>query len=228
MDVAPAEEGSTLSEIRVVLVDDEPLLRHGLRMILEGAPGISVIGEAGNGKEGIELILGEEPDVVLMDIRMPVMDGIEATAQLHSLAGARDIPVVMLTAFDTDEFILHALRAGAVGFLLKTTAPEALVASVRAAAQGQQQLSPKVLENLVGLAATPPQPEQEMIQPSGLAELSERENEIAQLVAQGLSNAEIAEQLFISLTTVKTHMKHILAKIDGTNRVHIAIAVLGG
>ena len=217
-----------MSEIRVVLVDDEPLLRHGLRMIMEGAPGISVVGEAGNGKEGIELILAEEPDVVLMDIRMPVMDGIEATAQLHSLAGARDIPVVMLTAFDTDEFILHALRAGAVGFLLKTTAPEALVASVRAAAQGQQQLSPKVLENLVGLAATPPQPEQEMIQPSGLAELSERENEIAQLVAQGLSNAEIAEQLFISLTTVKTHMKHILAKIDGTNRVHIAIAVLGG
>lgn len=217
-----------MSEIRVVLVDDEPLLRHGLRMILEGAPGISVIGEAGNGKDGVELILAEEPDVVLMDIRMPVMDGIEATAQLHSLAGARDIPVVMLTAFDTDEFILHALRAGAVGFLLKTTAPEALVASVRAAAQGQQQLSPKVLENLVGLAATPPQPEQEMIQPSGLAELSERENEIAQLVAQGLSNAEIAEQLFISLTTVKTHMKHILAKIDGTNRVHIAIAVLGG
>ena len=217
-----------MSEIRVVLVDDEPLLRHGLRMILEGAPGISVIGEAGNGKEGIELILAEEPDVVLMDIRMPVMDGIEATAQLHSLAGARDIPVVMLTAFDTDEFILHALRAGAVGFLLKTTAPEALVASVRAAAQGQQQLSPKVLKNLVGLAATPPQPEQEMIQSSGLDELSEREHEIAQLVAQGLSNAEIAEQLFISLTTVKTHMKHILAKIDGTNRVHIAIAVLGG
>ena len=217
-----------MSEIRVVLVDDEPLLRHGLRMILEGAPGISVIGEAGSGKEGVELILAEEPDVVLMDIRMPVMDGIEATAQLHSLAGARDIPVVMLTAFDTDEFILHALRAGAVGFLLKTTAPEALVASVRAAAQGQQQLSPKVLENLVGLADMPPQPEQEMIQPSGLAELSERENEIAQLVAQGLSNAEIAEQLFISLTTVKTHMKHILAKIDGTNRVHIAIAVLGG
>ncbi|MCG7449731.1 response regulator transcription factor [Corynebacterium kefirresidentii] len=217
-----------MSEIRVVLVDDEPLLRHGLRVILEGAPGISVIGEAGNGKEGIELILAEEPDVVLMDIRMPVMDGIEATAQLHSLAGARDIPVVMLTAFDTDEFILHALRAGAVGFLLKTTAPEALVASVRAAAQGQQQLSPKVLENLVGLAATPPQPEQEMIQSSGLDELSEREHEIAQLVAQGLSNAEIAEQLFISLTTVKTHMKHILAKIDGTNRVHIAIAVLGG
>ena len=217
-----------MSEIRVVLVDDEPLLRHGLRMILEGAPGINVIGEAGNGKEGIELILAEEPDVVLMDIRMPVMDGIEAAAQLHSLAGARDIPVVMLTAFDTDEFILHALRAGAVGFLLKTTAPEALVASVRAAAQGQQQLSPKVLENLVGLAATPPQPEQEMIQSSGLDELSEREHEIAQLVAQGLSNAEIAEQLFISLTTVKTHMKHILAKIDGTNRVHIAIAVLGG
>lgn len=214
--------------LRVVLVDDEALVRSGLRLLLSNAPDIEVVAEASNGRDAVATVLDTQPDVVLMDIRMPVMDGIEATAQLHSLAGARDIPVVMLTAFDTDEFILHALRAGAVGFLLKTTAPEALVASVRAAAQGQQQLSPKVLENLVGLAATPPQPEQEMIQPSGLAELSERENEIAQLVAQGLSNAEIAEQLFISLTTVKTHMKHILAKIDGTNRVHIAIAVLGG
>jgi len=214
--------------LRVVLVDDEELVRSGLRLLLSNAPDIEVVAEASNGWDAVATVLDAQPDVVLMDIRMPVMDGIEATAQLHSLAGARDIPVVMLTAFDTDEFILHALRAGAVGFLLKTTAPEALVASVRAAAQGQQQLSPKVLENLVGLAATPPQPEQEMIQPSGLAELSERENEIAQLVAQGLSNAEIAEQLFISLTTVKTHMKHILAKIDGTNRVHIAIAVLGG
>ena len=212
--------------LRVVLVDDEELVRSGLRLLLSNAPDIEVVAEASNGRDAVATVLDAQPDVVLMDIRMPVMDGIEATAQLHSLAGARDIPVVMLTAFDTDEFILHALRAGAVGFLLKTTAPEALVASVRAAAQGQQQLSPKVLENLVGLAATPPQPEQEMIQPSGLAELSERENEIAQLVAQGLSNAEIAEQLFISLTTVKTHMKHILAKIDGTNRVHIAIAVL--
>ena len=214
--------------LRVVLVDDEALVRSGLRLLLSNAPDIEVVAEASNGRDAVATVLDAQPDVVLMDIRMPVMDGIEATAQLHSLAGARDIPVVMLTAFDTDEFILHALRAGAVGFLLKTTAPEALVASVRAASQGQQQLSPKVLENLVGLAATPPQPEQEMIQPSGLAELSERENEIAQLVAQGLSNAEIAEQLFISLTTVKTHMKHILAKIDGTNRGHIAIAVLGG
>mgnify|MGYP002653337318 CR=1 FL=1 len=214
--------------IRVCIVDDQTLVRQGVRSLLALAEGIEVVAEASDGRQALTVIPESRPDVVLMDIRMPVMDGIEATAQLHSLAGARDIPVVMLTAFDTDEFILHALRAGAVGFLLKTTAPEALVASVRAASQGQQQLSPKVLENLVGLAATPPQPEQEMIQPSGLAELSERENEIAQLVAQGLSNAEIAEQLFISLTTVKTHMKHILAKIDGTNRVHIAIAVLGG
>ena len=214
--------------IRVLVVDDHDLVRTGISRMLADISGLQVIGQADSGEDAIRKARELKPDVVLMDIRMPVMDGIEATAQLHSLAGARDIPVVMLTAFDTDEFILHALRAGAVGFLLKTTAPEALVASVRAAAQGQQQLSPKVLENLVGLAATPPQPEQEMIQPSGLAELSERENEIAQLVAQGLSNAEIAEQLFISLTTVKTHMKHILAKIDGTNRVHIAIAVLGG
>lgn len=204
--------------ISAVLVDDEELLRRGIRLILEGAGDIEVVGEASNGRDGMQLITQQRPDIVLMDIRMPVMDGIEAVAQLKT--AVPDIPVVMLTAFDTDEFIVDSLHAGAMGFLLKATGPEALVASVRAAAQGQQLLSPKALQNLLAIPHAQPQ------EPLVLADLSARENEVAQLVAKGLDNSEIAEQLYVSVATVKTHIKHILEKIGGTNRVHIAIAVL--
>ncbi|WP_347004441.1 response regulator transcription factor [Corynebacterium striatum] len=204
--------------ISAVLVDDEELLRRGIRLILEGAGDIEVVGEASNGRDGVQLITQQPPDIVLMDIRMPVMDGIEAVAQLKT--AVPDIPVVMLTAFDTDEFIVDSLHAGAMGFLLKATSPEALVASVRAAAQGQQLLSPKALQNLLAIPHAQPQ------EPLVLADLSARENEVAQLVAKGLDNTEIAEQLYVSVATVKTHIKHILEKIGGTNRVHIAIAVL--
>ncbi|MFR9838036.1 response regulator [Corynebacterium striatum] len=204
--------------ISAVLVDDEELLRRGIRLILEGAGDIEVVGEASNGRDGVQLITQQPPDIVLMDIRMPVMDGIEAVAQLKT--AVPDIPVVMLTAFDTDEFIVDSLHAGAMGFLLKATGPEALVASVRAAAQGQQLLSPKALQNLLAIPHAQPQ------EPLVLADLSARENEVAQLVAKGLDNNEIAEQLYVSVATVKTHIKHILEKIGGTNRVHIAIAVL--
>ncbi|AMO92331.1 DNA-binding response regulator [Corynebacterium striatum] len=204
--------------ISAVLVDDEELLRRGIRLILEGAGDIEVVGEASNGRDGVQLITQQRPDIVLMDIRMPVMDGIEAVAQLKT--AVPDIPVVMLTAFDTDEFIVDSLHAGAMGFLLKATGPEALVASVRAAAQGQQLLSPKALQNLLAIPHAQPQ------EPLVLADLSARENEVAQLVAKGLDNSEIAEQLYVSVATVKTHIKHILEKIGGTNRVHIAIAVL--
>ena len=204
--------------ISAVLVDDEELLRRGIRLILEGAGDIEVVGEASNGRDGVQLITQQPPDIVLMDIRMPVMDGIEAVAQLKT--AVPDIPVVMLTAFDTDEFIVDSLHAGAMGFLLKATGPEALVASVRAAAQGQQLLSPKALQNLLAIPHAQPQ------EPLVLADLSARENEVAQLVAKGLDNTEIAEQLYVSVATVKTHIKHILEKIGGTNRVHIATAVL--
>ena len=204
--------------ISAVLVDDEELLRRGIRLILEGAGDIEVVGEASNGRDGVQLITQQRPDIVLMDIRMPVMDGIEAVAQLKT--AVPDIPVVMLTAFDTDEFIVDSLHAGAMGFLLKATGPEALVASVRAAAQGQQLLSPKALQNLLAIPHAQPQ------EPLVLADLSARENEVAQLVAKGLDNNEIAEQLYVSVATVKTHIKHILETIGGTNRVHIAIAVL--
>lgn len=210
--------------ISVVLVDDEQALRRGIRFILEGAADIEVVAEAGNGRDGVARVLDLQPDVVLMDIRMPVMDGIEAAGKLR--ASAPDIPVVMLTAFDTDEFIVDALHAGAMGFLLKTIEPEGLVSAVRAAATGQQLLSPKALKNLLALKRPEPTPVAEVREPRPLEELSERENEVAELVAQGLDNQEIAGQLYVSVTTVKTHIKHILDKLGGTNRVHIAIAVL--
>ena len=210
--------------ISVVLVDDEQALRRGIRFILEGASDIEVVAEASNGRDGVARVTDLRPDVVLMDIRMPVMDGIEAAGQLR--ASAPDIPVVMLTAFDTDEFIVDALHAGAMGFLLKTIEPEGLVSAVRAVAAGQQLLSPQALRNLLALKRPEPTPAAEVHEPRPLEELSERENEVAQLVAQGLDNQEIAGQLYVSVTTVKTHIKHILDKLGGTNRVHIAIAVL--
>ncbi|MCG7247384.1 response regulator transcription factor [Corynebacterium simulans] len=209
MGIAAAVEA-----LKVVLVDDEALLRSGLRLMLANA-GIKVVGEASNGKDAIAVVLDALPDVVLMDIRMPVMDGIEALGKLPA-----SIPVVMLTAFDTDEFIVDALQAGAVGFLLKSTPPEALVAAVRAAAAGQPMLSREVLERLLS-----PRPKRKNRR---LAHLSDREMEIAELVADGLSNQQIAQQLFISLPTVKTHVQKILKKLGGTSRVHVAIAVLGG
>lgn len=211
---------------RIVLIDDEEALRKGLKIILQGTNDLEVVGEASNGKDAVALVLNSQPDVVLMDIRMPVMDGIEATAKIRELE--KDIPIVMLTAFDTDTFIIDALRAGAVGFLLKSTSPEALTSAIRTAALGQQMLSPSVLSNLLAhshLKSKQDVPAKKQ-EASTFELLSKREQEIAKLVARGLDNSSIANQLFISTTTVKTHIKHILEKIDGTNRIHIAIAVL--
>ncbi|WKD60095.1 Transcriptional regulatory protein LiaR [Corynebacterium ciconiae DSM 44920] len=204
--------------ISVVLVDDEQALRRGIRLILEGADDIEVAGDIGNGKDGVGMATRLRPDVVLMDIRMPVMDGIQATQLLQSALPST--PIVMLTAFDTDTFILDALHAGAMDFLLKTTTSEALVASVRAVAAGQKLLSPQALAHLLAMNTRKSQ------EVCGIDGLSSRENGIAQLVAQGLNNQEIAEQLYVSVATVKTHIGHILDKIGGTNRVHIAIAML--
>ncbi|WP_295643707.1 response regulator transcription factor [uncultured Corynebacterium sp.] len=231
---------------RIVVVDDEALLRQGLVLMLDGADGIDVVGEASNGKLAVEVIQRERPDVVLMDIRMPVMTGIEAVRTLRELG--IDVPVIMLTAFDTDAFILRSLEAGAVGFLLKTTAPEALVRSIKAAAAGQQLLSAEVLSKLVGMAGHGPdcsmggdsaasdggdEPAAKSGAGSGelsaarrLDVLSPREKELALLIAQGMGNAEIAEKLYISIPTVKTHVARILEKLQVSNRVQIAIAVL--
>ena len=210
--------------VRVALVDDEELMRGGIRLVLEGDPSIRVVAEASDGASGAAVVGESRPDVVLMDIRMPGMDGIEALRALKAAPATADVPVVMLTAFDTDAFILDALRAGAVGFLLKSTRPAALIAAVRAAAQGQQLLSPDVLASLVALADAPGRG-RGASQSGRLALLSGREREVAELVAEGMGNMEIAGRLFIAPTTVKTHLRHIAEKLGVDNRVQIAVAV---
>ncbi len=212
--------------LRVVLVDDEDLVRSGLRLLLSNAPDIEVVAEASNGRDAVATVLDAQPDVVLMDIRMPVMDGIAAVEKILSV---HTVPIIMLTAFDTDSFILRALRAGAAGFLLKSTPPESLMAAVRAAAAGQPLLSPQVVDKLVGMqgpALDDAQPHHTRTARNRLGALSSREREIAELVAQGLNNQDIADRLVVSMATVKSHMQHILKKIGGTSRVHIAIMVL--
>ena len=212
--------------LRVVLVDDEALVRSGLRLLLSNAPDIEVVAEASNGRDAVATVLDTQPDVVLMDIRMPVMDGIAAVEKILSV---QTVPIIMLTAFDTDSFILRALRAGAAGFLLKSTPPESLMAAVRAAAAGQPLLSPEVVDKLVGMqspALSDVHSHHARTARNHLGRLSSREREIAELVAQGLNNQDIADQLVVSMATVKSHMQHILKKIGGTSRVHIAIMVL--
>ena len=212
--------------LRVVLVDDEELVRSGLRLLLSNAPDIEVVAEASNGRDAVATVLDAQPDVVLMDIRMPVMDGIAAVEKILSV---HTVPIIMLTAFDTDSFILRALRAGAAGFLLKSTPPESLMAAVRAAAAGQPLLSPEVVDKLVGMqspALSDVHSHHARTARNHLGRLSSREREIAELVAQGLNNQDIADQLVVSMATVKSHMQHILKKIGGTSRVHIAIMVL--
>lgn len=212
--------------LRVVLVDDEDLVRSGLRLLLSNAPDIEVVAEASNGRDAVATVLDTQPDVVLMDIRMPVMDGIAAVEKILSV---HTVPIIMLTAFDTDSFILRALRAGAAGFLLKSTPPESLMAAVRAAAAGQPLLSPQVVDKLVGMqspALSDAQSHHTRTARTRLCTLSSREREIAGLVAQGLNNQDIADQLVVSMATVKSHMQHILKKIGGTSRVHIAIMIL--
>lgn len=207
---------------RVLLVDDEALLRTGLAMILDSAPGIEVVGEAGDGDAAIRRAAALHPDVVLMDIRMPGRDGISATRALRKDAAAGP-QVLVLTAFDTDDFVLDALDAGAIGFLLKDTPPEALVASVRQAAAGRPTVGPAALRHLL-VAADRTGRRRPAEDP--LAPLSAREREVAEHIASGASNTEIAGALFLSVPTVKTHINRIFAKLGVENRVQVAVRVL--
>ena len=211
-----------LAPIRVLVVDDEPLIRAGLRLILEGARDVSIVGEAADGESGIRLAAELQPDVILMDIRMPALSGIKAT---ESITGAPRPPrVIVLTSFDTDDFILAALRAGASGFLLKDAAPEELVAAVRDAAGENLRFSPAVLKRIVAAAASAAVP---VSAPENLLEeLSDREEAVARAVARGLTNTEISSELFISVATVKTHIASAFMKLDVTNRVQLAVMVL--
>lgn len=207
-----------VDELRVLLVDDEALIRAGLRLVLDGNQGISIVGEASDGAEGVRLAGSLRPDVVLMDVRMPVLDGVAATAQVRALP---DPPaVVVLTAFDTDEFVVGALRAGASGFLLKHTPPPQLIDAIRQAAAGTMSFSPEALHRLVEASASAPSDAAECV-----GRLSEREREIAELVAEGLTNAEIAGRLYLSVPTIKTHLARIFEKLGVTNRVQAALLV---
>jgi DNA-binding NarL/FixJ family response regulator len=205
--------------IGVLIADDQALVRAGFRMILEADESIRVVSEASDGAQAIEASRRTRPDIVLMDIRMPVMDGLEATRRI--VAGKDPPRVLMLTTFDLDEYIFDALVAGASGFLLKDVAPEELVAGVRTIAQGDSLLSPSVTRRLIEAFVrdhprTPPQP-------AGLEELTARELEILGLVARGLSNAEIAEHLVVSSTTVKTHVARVLDKLGLRDRVQAVV-----
>jgi DNA-binding NarL/FixJ family response regulator len=206
--------------IRVLLADDQALLRSGLRMILDTHEDIDVVGEAGDGREALELASRLEPDLVLMDVQMPGMDGLEATRRL--LAGCEPHPrVVVLTTFDLDEYVYAAIRAGACGFLLKSAPPDQLAAGVRAAMAGDALLAPQVTRRLLDQFVRRPPPGSGV--PAGLEELTEREREVLVLIGRGRSNREIADELFLGESTVKTHVNRILSKLSARDRVQAVV-----
>ncbi len=203
--------------IRVLVADDQSLVRAGFRMLLAGEEDIEVVAEASNGREAVDKAARFDPTVVLMDIRMPELDGLEATRRI--LAADPSARVLVLTTFDLDEYVYEALRAGASGFVLKDDPPEQLLAAIRTVAAGDALLSPAVTKRVIREFARAPRAKP----PEGLDELSEREHEVFRLIAQGFSNAEIGEQLFISETTVKTHVTHIFRKLDLRDRVQAVV-----
>jgi DNA-binding NarL/FixJ family response regulator len=206
--------------IRVLVVDDQELVRSGFCVILDAADGITVVGEAANGEEAVSQVAAHGPDVVLMDIRMPGMDGLEATRQITRDQDTSP-KVVMLTTFDLDEYVYEALRAGASGFLLKDSPRHDLIAAVRAAAAGDALLAPSVTRRLIeAFARRPPETSPS---PSQLASLTARERDVLLLLARGRSNAEIASVLFVSEATVKTHVGNLLAKLGLRDRVQAVI-----
>lgn len=204
--------------ITVLIADDQAMVRAGLRLILEAEDDIVVVAEAENGEEGVRLARRETPDVVLMDVRMPVMDGLEATRQItEQVEGTR---VIVLTTFDLDEYVYGSLRNGASGFLLKDADGDQLVEAVRVIAAGDALIAPSVTRRLISEFANRP----ELAEIKGLDDLTEREVEVLGLVANGLSNTEIGEALFVSESTVKTHVSHILTKLQLRDRVQAVVA----
>lgn len=209
--------------VRLVVVDDDPLVRAGLLMILGGAEDLDVVGEAANGREAVDVVVRERPDVVLMDVRMPRMDGLAALRQLRDRGSPARI--VVLTTFDTDELVVTALREGAAGFLVKDTRPADIVTAVRRVALGEPMLSPSVTGRLIAAVTGQGDDSRRRAARTLLARLTDREREVAVAVSDGLTNAEIAESLHLGLATVKTHVGSVFAKLEVTNRVQVSRCV---
>jgi DNA-binding NarL/FixJ family response regulator len=203
--------------IRVLVADDQSMVRAGFRMLLAGEEDIEVVAEASNGLEAVNKAARFDPSVVLMDIRMPELDGLQATRRI--LAADDTARVLILTTFDLDEYVYEALRAGASGFVLKDDSPEQLIAAIRTVAAGEALLSPTITRRVIQKFARMPRP----APPKELDDLSEREQEVFRLIARGLSNGEIAQELYISETTVKTHITHILQKLKLRDRVQAVV-----
>lgn len=208
--------------IRVAVVDDQALVRGGFTVLLGSADDIEVVGEASDGAEAVDLVASERPDVVLMDIRMPVMNGLEATRRIVEDGVDDTTKVLILTTFDVDEYVYEALRAGASGFLLKDTLPDDLLAAVRVVADGEALLSPSVTTRLIADFIGHPASQPRDVHP-GLETLTEREAEVLGQVAKGLSNAEIGEALFMSPATAKTHVSRVLAKLHARDRAQLVV-----
>jgi DNA-binding NarL/FixJ family response regulator len=210
--------------IRVLLADDQPLIRSGLRVLINDAPDLDVVGEAGTGAEAVRLAGELHPDVAVMDIRMPEMDGIEATGHITRSTGATR--VLMLTTFDDDEYVYGALRAGASGFLVKDMALESILGAIRVVAAGDALIAPSVTRRLISEFARPQQAQPAKGGTAGARKLdgvTERELEVLTLVGRGLSNAEIAEELFVSVATAKTHVARLFTKLGARDRVQLVI-----
>ena len=206
--------------IRVAVVDDQALVRGGFRVLVDSAPDLQVVGEASDGVQAVELALAERPDVVLMDIRMPSMDGLEATRRILA-ADNHQVRVLVLTTFDLDEYVFAALKAGASGFLLKDTPPSALLAGIRTVAAGDALLSPSITRHLIEEYVRHPQ--EPATRPALLESLTDREIEVLTLVARGWSNAEIAERLYVSPATAKTHLSRLLLKLEARDRAQLIV-----
>ncbi|MER5931704.1 response regulator transcription factor [Streptomyces sp. NPDC002054] len=208
--------------IRVLLTDDQPLVRHGLRVLIADRPGLEVVGEAANGEEAVRLTAGLAPDVVMMDIRMPGMDGIEATRRITAGSGAAQPKVLVLTTFDDDEYVYGALRAGASGFLVKDMDMDQILAAIEVVAAGDALIAPRVTRRLIAEFAARPATTPRQLR-RAVAGITTREREVLTLVGRGLSNTEIAEQLHITMATAKAHVGRLLTKLDARDRVQLVI-----
>jgi DNA-binding NarL/FixJ family response regulator len=215
------ERRAVSAVIRVVLADDQPLVRAGFRMLLDAEDDIEVVGEADDGEAALALVVAERPDVVLMDIRMPGVDGLEALRRITADPGLVAVRVLVLTTFELDEYVFEAVRAGASGFLVKHTQPADLVRAVREVAAGDALLSPSVTRRLIEeFAARPARPD---LTPSSMAVLTDREREVVALVAQGLTNDEIAGELVVSPATARTHVSRAMVKLHARDRAQLVV-----